>query len=266
VPDRERLSVVEGDVRDRSAVDRAISGVDCVAHLAAVCINKSLADPAECNEVNLVGSRHVFESAVAQGVQRVVFASSASVYGNPQRLPMSEDDDVDPLTPYCRSKVAAEQALRLCTENSGVGWLALRFFNVYGPGQPTDAFYTSVLLTFLRRIAAGEPIVIDGDGSQTMDFVHVDDVARAVTMALDSEASGCALNVGTGVQTSVMALAQAVAGSVGATVRPEFRHHRPLVDRRQADIRRIRHVLGWEPLVALDEGLSTVVQEFEFTA
>jgi UDP-glucose 4-epimerase len=137
----------------------------------------------------------------------------------------------------------------------------LRFFNVYGPGQPVDAFYTSVIVTFLRRMAAGEPVVIDGDGTQTMDFVHVEDVARAVVLAMESDASGRSVNIGTGIQTSVIGLAQALAARLGATPDYEFRPRPALVHRRQAHIGRIGRLLGWTPQIGLDEGLASVVED-----
>ena len=117
-----------------------------------------------------------------------------------------------------------------------MSWLALRFFNVYGPGQPTDAYYTSVVLTFLRRLAAGEAPVIDGRGEQSMDFVHVADVARSVGLALDSTATGEVLNVGTGQQTTVAQLADHLIKAIGADVRPEFRPREVLVTQREASI------------------------------
>ena len=259
----DRLDVVQGDVRDRCSVDRAMAGVDLVAHLAAQCLNKSLADPCESFDVNLMGSHHVFESAAENGVQRVVFASSASVYGEAKRLPVQEDDELDPRTPYCIAKAAAEKTLRFHGERTGMGWLALRFFNVYGPGQPTDAYYTSVVLTFLRRIARGEPVAIDGDGSQTMDFVHVDDVTRAVVLALESRESGRALNVGSGTQTSIADLARVLLDYMGVETAPSFRPRDVLVKHRQADVRLIERVLGWRPELDLEEGLTTIVDDLK---
>lgn len=185
------------------------------------------------------------------------------MYGNAHRLPTAEEDPLQPLTPYCEAKTAGEQALRACASARGLSWLALRFFNVYGPGQPTDAFYTSVVVTFLRRIAAGEPIVIDGDGTQTMDFVHVDDVARAVVTALEGDASGHALNVGTGTQTSVVDLARALGERMGLPTELRYRPGRPLVRRWQANIDRISEVLGWAPAIDFAEGLGTVLENLD---
>jgi UDP-glucose 4-epimerase len=259
----EGLDIVEGDVRYRSVVDRAMRGADRVVHLAALAINKSVAAPTESFDVNLMGTQHVAEAACDAGVERFVFASSASVYGDPKTLPMRESDPVDPRTPYCISKLAGEQLLRFLAESRALSWSALRFFNVYGPGQRTDAYYTSVVLTFLRRIANGEAPVIDGDGEQSMDFVHVDDVARALVMALESEVSGSVLNVGTGVSTSIRDLARVLIRHMDADVEPVFRPRDVLVSRRAADIGRIREVLGWEPTIDVENGLRTVVDAFK---
>jgi UDP-glucose 4-epimerase len=259
------VDLVEGDIRYPQAVETAVRGVEAVVHLAAVCINKSVADPAESLDVNLLGTQHVLDSATRNGVRRVVFASSASVYGNSATLPMREDGPVSPLTPYCIAKLAGEQLLSFYAQRSPLRWLALRFFNVYGPGQPTDAFYTSVILTFVRRILAGEPPVIDGKGDQSMDFVHVEDVARAIGTALDSERTGEVLNVGTGSQTTVAELAQRLVAVMGSDVVPQFRPREVLVARREASIDRIQEVLDWRPRVGLDEGLASVLEWIKHT-
>lgn len=253
------VEVVEGDVRYRGSVDRATRGVEAVVHLAAMCLNKSISDPAESLDVNLAGTQQVIEAATAHGIPRFVYASSASVYGNPTSLPMRETDPPDPLTPYCIAKLAGEQLLRFQAQRSGLRWMALRFFNVYGPGQQTDAYYTSVVLTFLRRLAAGEAPVIDGKGEQSMDFVYVDDIARAIVAATESDASGEVLNIGTGSQTTVAQLAELLIAAVGADATPEFRPREVLVARRQASIDRAREVLGWAPQTGLEEGLAAVV-------
>ncbi len=141
--------------------------------------------------------------------------------------------------------------------------MALRFFNVYGPGQQTDAYYTSVVLTFLRRLAAGDAPVIDGKGEQSMDFVYVDDIARAIVLATESDASGEVLNIGTGSQTTVAQLAELLIAAVGADATPEFRPREVLVARRQASIDRAREVLGWVPQTGLEEGLAAVVSHLK---
>lgn len=259
----EHLEIVEGDVRYRALVDRAMKGVDRVVHLAALAINKSVAAPTESFDVNLMGTQHVVESACEAGIPRVIFASSASVYGDPKRLPMSEEDEPSPRTPYCISKLASEHMLQFYAETRGLQWVALRFFNVYGPGQRTDAYYTSVVLTFLRRIANGDAPIIDGDGEQSMDFIHVHDIASSLRMALESDVTGRVYNVGTGTSTTIRDLANILIKHMGADVQPEFRPRPVLVSRRAADISRIRIELGWEPTVDVVEGLRSVVDAFK---
>jgi len=255
----EDVEVIEGDVRYANAVEGAMRGVEAVVHLAAVCLNKSISDPTESLDINLLGTQNVLDAAARSSVSRFVYASSASVYGNPTSLPMRETDKPAPLTPYCIAKLAGEYLLDFHGQTSKMSWLALRFFNVYGPGQQTDAYYTSVVLTFLRRLAAGEAPVIDGRGEQSMDFVHVTDVARAVGMALDSPATGEVLNVGTGTQTTIAELADQLTRILGSDAKPVFRPREVLVTQREASIERIREVLGWEPIVELPEGLASVV-------
>lgn len=257
------VEIVEGDVRYANAVEKVMQGVDAVVHLAAVCLNKSIADPTESLDVNLLGTQNVYDAAARASVQRVIYASSASVYGNPTKLPMRETDKPAPITPYCTAKLAGEHLLSFYAQRSKISWLALRFFNVYGPGQPTDAYYTSVVLTFLRRLAAGEPPMIDGNGQQSMDFVHVEDVARAVGLAVDSTATGEVLNVGSGRQTTIAELADHLVKAVGANVQPVFRPREVLVTQREASIERIREVLNWEPIIGLVEGLATVVDHLK---
>jgi UDP-glucose 4-epimerase len=154
-----------------------------------VSINKSVADPAESLDINMVGSDVVFRAAADERVKRLVFASSASVYGEPEKLPMGEEGPFHPATPYCLSKLAAEHLLAFYGRTTGLEWNALRYFNVYGPGQKVSAYYTSVVLAFLKRIEAGEPPIIDGEGAQSMDFIHVADIARATADAIRVETS-----------------------------------------------------------------------------
>ena len=255
------VTLVEGDVRYRAAVQRAMVGADYVVHLASIAINKSVVDPEESVEVNMVGSDNVFAAAAEAGVRRLVFASTASVYGDPDTLPMSEDGPLKPQTPYCISKLASEHLLQFYGRTRGLDWNILRFFNVYGPGQRTDAYYTTVILTFIERLLAGESPTIDGSGEQSMDFVHVRDIARAIVLALESEQSKTICNIGTGEQTSIADLARLLIDAVGVDVEPKFRPRDVLVTRRAADTRRAAEVLGFRPEVGVKEGLGEVVAD-----
>jgi UDP-glucose 4-epimerase len=254
------VELVEQDVRYGGAVHAAMKGCESVIHLAAVSINKSQADPYESIDINIVGSHNVFAAASHHGVRRLVFASSASVYGDPKKLPMHEDDELSPLTPYCISKRAGEDLLGFYQRSKGLNWIALRFFNVYGPGQKPTAYYTSVINHFVKRLKTGQPPVIEGKGEQSMDFVHVHDVARSVVAALEAKRDNLPVNVGTGIDTSVATLADILIKAVGVDVQPQFRSREVLVSRRAADITRAREVLGWEPTIAVEDGMTDLIK------
>lgn len=258
--DTERVELVEGDVRYADSVRGALRGADYVVHLAAVSINKSVADPSESLDVNLVGSDLVFRAAADEGVKRLVFASSASVYGEPETLPMGEDGPFNPVTPYCLSKLAAEHLLAFYGRTTGLEWNALRYFNVYGPGQKVSAYYTSVVLAFLNRIAAGEAPIIDGEGAQSMDFIHVEDIATATVDAMECGASGYSMNVGTGISTSIAQLAEILLEASGSDVDPIFRPRDVIVSRRAADISLAAEVMGWQPRIAVEDGLRELAE------
>jgi UDP-glucose 4-epimerase len=255
-----RVELIDQDVRYAASVRRAMRGCDSVIHFAAVSINKSISDPEESIDINMVGNHNVFSAAADEGVRRLVFASTASVYGEPDRLPMHEDDKLRPLTPYCISKRAGEDLLGFYQRTKGLSWIALRFFNVYGPGQKTTAYYTSVINHFVNRLKAGQPPVIDGRGEQSMDFIHVHDIARATVAALDAEQANVPINIGTGIDTSIAELAQILIEAVGADVQPQFNPREVLVSRRAADIGRALDVLGWEPTIPVKEGMIDLVR------
>ncbi|WP_410637923.1 NAD-dependent epimerase/dehydratase family protein [Amycolatopsis sp. lyj-346] len=258
-----QVELVEKDVRYGGAVREAMRGCTHVIHFATVSINKSIADPHESIDINMIGNHNVFAAAADEGVERLVFASTASVYGDPKRLPMHEDDELRPLTPYCISKRAGEDLLGFYERQKGLSWNALRFFNVYGPGQKIEAYYTSVINHFIQRLRSGRPPIIDGRGDQSMDFVHVTDLAHAVVAALESEKANLPINIGTGIDTSIAALAKILIEAVGVDVEPLFNDRDVLVSRRAADISRARDVLGWEPRITVEDGMRDLVKETE---
>lgn len=253
------VELIEKDVRYGGSVREAMRGCSHVIHFATVSINKSIADPHESIDINMTGNHNVFAAAADEGVQRLVFASTASVYGNPTKLPMHEDDRLDPLTPYCITKRAGEDLLGFYQRQKNLSWMALRFFNVYGPGQKIEAYYTSVINHFIERLRRGEAPVIDGKGDQSMDFVHVSDLARAVVLAMESERANVPVNIGTGVDTSIATLAKILIDAVGVHVEPQFNPRDVLVTRRAADITRAREILGWEPTITVEEGMAALV-------
>lgn len=254
------VDVVDQDVRSGAAVAQAMKGCSRVIHLAADSINKSVADSYSSLDINVVGSHNVFSTAANQGIERVVYASSASVYGDPERLPMHEDDRLNPLTPYCIGKRTGEDMLGYYQRKSGLSWIALRFFNVYGPGQKTTAYYTSVINHFVNRLRNGEAPVIDGKGEQSMDFIHVHDIARAVVLAVESEKANVPINVGTGIDTSVADLARILIDAIGVDVDPIFNPRDVLVSRRAADTTRAKETIGFEYTIPVGEGMTDLIR------
>ena len=183
-----RVTLLRGDIRDRDAVARATEGMDAVIHMAALRITACAADPREAMEVMCDGSFNVVEAARQAGVKKVVAASSASIYGLADSFPTREDHHpYNNRTWYGASKVMLEGLLRSFNDMYGLPYVALRYFNVYGPRMDIHGKYTEVLIRWMERIAAGQPPLIFGDGQQTMDFVYIDDVARANILALASD-------------------------------------------------------------------------------
>lgn len=254
------VELIDQDVRYGGAVHQAMKGCEYVIHLAAVSINKSQSDPYESVDINIVGEHNVFAAAADHGVRRVVFASSASVYGDPERLPMHEDDALHPLTPYCIAKRTGEDLLGYYQRRSGLEWIALRFFNVYGEGQKTTAYYTSVINHFVDRLKRGEAPIIDGEGKQSMDFIHVKDIARSAVLSLTSERANMPINVGTGIDTTVAELADILIEAVGVDVTAQFNPREVLVSRRAADVGRARDVLGFEARIPVREGMTELIR------
>jgi UDP-glucose 4-epimerase len=257
-----RLEVVEGSIGDRALLDRLLPGVDVVFHQAAVRITQCAEDPRLALEVLVDGTFEVLDAAVAARVRKVVAASSASVYGMAEQFPTDErhhpyNDD----TVYGAAKTFGEGLLRSFRSMYGLDYVALRYFNVYGPRMDVHGAYTEVLVRWLERIDAGLPPVVFGDGSDTMDFVYVEDVARANVLAARSEATGEVFNVGGGTETSLLELAETLLRVMGADLPIEHAEPRRVnaVRRRLAGVERARAELGFEAQVGLEEGLRRLV-------
>ena len=258
-----RVGLVEGDIRDREVVAQVISGADAVIHMAALRITACAADPRLAFDVMCAGSFNVIEAARAAGVRKVVAASTASVYGMAEEFPTTErHHPYNNRTWYGASKMMLEGLLRSFNDMYGLPYVALRYFNVYGPRMDIHGKYTEVLIRWMERIEAGQPPLVLGDGSQTMDFVYVEDVARANVLALASEASDEVFNVATGVETSLNGLAAALSRAMGVHAAPEYGPERKVnpVPRRLAATEKARRQLGFTASVPLDEGLSRLVR------
>lgn len=264
-----RVTLVRGDIRDVEAVRRAMEGMDAVIHMAALRITACAAHPREAMETMCDGTFNVVEAAQQAGVKKIVAASSASIYGLAESFPTREDHHpYNNQTWYGASKVMLEGLLRSFHSMHGLRYVAMRYFNVYGPRMDIHGKYTEVLIRWMERIAAGQPPLIFGDGLQTMDFVYIDDVARSNVLALQSDVSDEVFNVASGTETSLRDLAAALARVMGAEgLKPEFGPERSVnpVPRRLASTEKAERMLGFQAEVGLDEGLSRLVQWWQAT-
>lgn len=258
-----RVSIVRGDICDAATVRRATQGMDAVMHFAALRITACAADPRRAMQVMCDGSFNVVEAARDAGVRKLVAASSASIYGLAETFPTAEDHHpYGNQTWYGAGKVMLEGLLRSFHAMSGLPCVALRYFNVYGPRMDLHGKYTEVLIRWMDRIAAGQPPLILGDGRQTMDFVYIDDVARANVLALQSPADDEVFNVASGTETSLAQLAAALLKAMDCELVPEHGPERSVnpVSRRLADTRKAERMLGFKAQVGLEEGLARLVR------
>jgi UDP-glucose 4-epimerase len=253
------VTAIHGDIRDEATVDAAVEGVDVVFHEAAlVSVAESVERPTESHGINATGTLNVLEAARKHDA-RVVIASSAAVYGDPEETPVDEGQRLEPTSPYGLDKVASDHYARLYEDLYGLDTVALRYFNVYGPGQ-TGGDYAGVITVFLQQARNGEPITVHGDGTQTRDFVHIDDVVRANLLAAETDAVGRAYNVGTGESVTIRELAELIRDAVGSDSEIVHTDPRPGdIQHSCADIGRARSALGYEPTVDLEAGLRTLV-------
>lgn len=257
-----KITLVEGDIRDARLVRELMEGVDIVFHEAAIRITQCAEDPRLAHDVLATGTFNVIEAAVAAKVKRVVSASSASIYGQAEEFPTTElHHGYGNRTIYGAIKLYGEGLLRSFHETHGLNYVALRYFNVYGPRMDAFGVYTEVMIRWMERLARGEPCKIFGDGGQTMDFVFVEDVARANLMAAYSSVTDCAINVASGTETSLHELAVTLGRVMGVNQVPEYGPARKAtpVYRRLADTRKAGQLLGFRTHVSLEEGLRRLV-------
>lgn len=256
------VRVVEGDIRDARVLAEAMTGVEVVFHQAAIRITQCAEQPRLALQVLVDGTFDVLEAAVRAGVRKVVAASSASVYGQAVRFPTREDHHpYDNDTFYGAAKAFNEGMLRSFHAMHGLEYVALRYFNVYGPRMDVHGLYTEVLIRWMERIASGQPPLILGDGNQTMDFVDVRDVARANVLAAEAAVTDRTYNVATGTETSLRELATTLLRVMGSDQEPEFGPPRAVngVQRRLADTSAARHDLGFTAEIGLTDGLRDLV-------
>jgi nucleoside-diphosphate-sugar epimerase len=255
--------ILEGDLRDSVLVRQAVEGVDVIFHEAAfVSVPQSMEQPQDCLDVNVTGTAQLFEAARRAGVRRVVFATSAAVYGDSTDMPLKEETTLRPLSPYAASKRVDEIYGQLYTTSFGLEVAALRYFNVYGPRQRPDSMYAAAVPILVRRLLDEKPITIFGDGEQTRDLINVRDVVQAnLTAAGHPAAPGEIFNICTGVETRILDLVEILQDLFPAAAQPVFAEARAGdIYRSIGSPQKAADLLGFRAQVTLEEGLKEAVE------
>jgi nucleoside-diphosphate-sugar epimerase len=262
----DEVEIVEGELRSYERVHAGMRGIELVFHQAALpSVPRSVQDPLTTSAVNVDGTLNVLLAARDEGVRRLIFASSSSVYGEEGELPRRESQRANPMSPYAVSKLAAERYCISFSRIYGLETISLRYFNVFGPRQDPHSQYAAVVPRFISAVAAGRPVLIYGDGDQVRDFTFVSNVVDANLAAAQApDASGNVINVATGRRTTVNELADLIGEVLG---RPVARNHESSrtgdVKASWADIAAGQELLGWEPSVDLREGLQLTAESMD---
>ncbi len=257
-PNIENIRLFTGDLRDSMILNEAVQGVDLIFHQAAfVSVPQSMEDPDSCFDINVNGTGKLLAAAKAAGVKRVVLASSAAVYGENEAMPLSENEEPDPLSPYAASKSINEVYARLFTEQLGLDVVALRYFNVYGPRQNPASDYAAVIPIFIKTLDEEETPVIFGDGLQTRDFVYISDVVQANLLAAESvKAPGLVFNICSGKEINLLDLLENLSTIYNRKIEPDFREVRAGdIYRSLGDPGKAREILGFAPITSIVDGL-----------
>lgn len=251
------VSVVDikatGDIRDLADLTKRFAGAEFVFHLAALPrVPYSIEHPEETHDTNLTGTLNVLLAAKEAGVKRVIYSASSSAYGDNPVLPLKETMPAHPISPYALQKYSGELYCRLFSEVYGLPTVSLRYFNVYGPGADPDGAYALVIAKFIKQRAAGKPMTITGDGTQTRDYTHVRDAIRANILAAASNkvGKGEVINIGAGKNVSVNKIAELIGGPT-EFIAPRLEPHDTLADNSLA-----KNLLGWGPQMTLEEGIA----------
>lgn len=250
-----------GDILHGDILERAMEGVDGVFHLAALWLLQCHDYPRAAFDVNIRGTFNVIEAAIRQKVKRVVYSSSASVYGDAVEVPMTEEHPYNNFTFYGATKIAGEHMFKSLGARYGLSWAGLRYMNVYGPRQDYKGAYIAVMMKILDRIEQGLPPVVYGDGSQQYDFVYVGDVARANVLAMQSEATGRNYNVGRGIGTSIKELTELLLRLTGSDLPIEYQPAgETFVTNRIGSTEAAERDLGFRWRVGLEDGMRKLIE------
>jgi UDP-glucose 4-epimerase len=256
------VTIIEGDIRDRALLGKVMKGIDVVFHQAAIRITQCAVEPALAIDVLVNGTFNVVDAALAAGVRKIVAASSASVYGLADRFPTDEQHHpYNNRTLYGAAKAFNEGLLRSFHDQHGLDYVALRYFNVYGPRMDTHGAYTEVFIRWMENIAAGRPPIIFGDGLQTMDFINVQDVARANILAARAPITDAVYNIATGTEVSLAECAELMLRTMESSLQVEHAPARAVnpVPRRLASTWRAEQELGFQAAVPFEQGLRDLV-------
>lgn len=255
-----RVKVVEGSITNLPLLRRLMTDTDYVFHLAALWLFECVNEPRKALDVNVVGTYNVVETAQEAGVKKVVYSSSASVYGDAAFTPMTEDHPFNNRTMYGATKIAGEQFFRAFYQQHGSDYVGLRYMNIYGPRMDYKGTYVSVIMKVLDRIDAGLPPIIFGDGKQAYDFVHVTDVARANILAMQADATDEFFNIGIGVKTTISELVELLLELTDSDLEPEYRPQEQMfVTHRVGSTDKADRLLNFRATIPLEEGLRSVV-------
>ncbi len=259
----DRVVFVEGDVRDSKLISNVLVGVDAVIHLAALIdVSESIEKPLLYHEVNTYGTHVLLDACVRKGVKpRIIYASSSAVYGEPRKIPISEDDEVRPTNPYGLSKLLAEELIKYYSRTYGLKATIFRIFNAYGPKQWWSK-YAGVITKFIKQVSRGEPPTIYGSGEQVRDFIYVEDVAKVFVEALEKDVDGV-YNLGTGRGTKVKELAEAILRIYGIkNIKPTHTAPRPGdIEKSVADVTKLKKAFNVE-FTSIEEGLKKTIEDY----
>ena len=255
-----KFRVVDASILDRDRLRQELKGIDGVFLLASLWLGECVAEPRAAWEVNTLGTWNVVEACLDAAVRRIVYSSSASVYGNALTTPMTEDHPFNNRTTYGATKIANEQMLRAIYDQHKLPYIGMRYMNIYGPRMDYRGTYVSVIMKVLDRIFAGQPPIIFGDGSQVYDFVYIDDVARANVLGMKADCADECFNVGMGVGTSINELVSILLELTGSPLKPEYRPEaQSFVTHRIGSIDKAERLLGFRATTTLRDGLAKVV-------
>jgi len=259
---KDKIEIFEGDIRNKEDILKAVEGVDNIFHEAAlVSVPDSIKNPHKCWKTNITGTIHLLNAANKSNVKKIIFASSAAIYGNDPKIPKRESMKAYPASPYAESKIMGEESFIKYEKHFNMKCMCLRYFNVYGPRQDPNSQYSGVISKFIGKMLNKEQPIVFGDGKQTRDFVYVNDIVNANMLAMKSKIHGKIANIGTGEETSLLELLGTLNNILGENLKPKFKSERTGdVKYSYADISVANYLLKYKPTTSLENGLKETIK------